>query len=164
LADTSSSHCASSTTQQRTLLCRPRQQRQDRQPDQESIRRRPCGPAERDLEGTALWRRELLHGVEQRRTQLVQGRERELHLRLDTCGAQDPQVCRRPNGIVQQRGLPDPGLTVQQQRATLAGAERGDDVVNQGALRTTPLQAPRPADRIATRHRASILDRGRARV
>jgi hypothetical protein len=50
--------------QERTLLCRPRKQRQDRQPDQESIRRRPCGPAERDLEGAALWRRELLHGVE----------------------------------------------------------------------------------------------------
>jgi hypothetical protein len=45
-----------------------------------------------------------------------------------------------------------------------AGAERGDGVIKHGALRTTPLQAPRPADRIATRHRASILDRTRARV
>jgi hypothetical protein len=150
--------------EERTLLCRPRKQRQDRQPDEESIRRRPCGPAERDLECAALWRRELLHGFEQRRTQLVQGRERELHLRLDTRGVQDPHVCRRGNGIVQERCLPDPGLTVNQQCATLAGAERGDDVIEQGALRTTPLQAPRPANRIATRHRASILDRTIARV
>ena len=73
-------------TQDRTLLRSPRQQRQDRQPDEESIRRRPRGPAERDLECVALWRRELLHGVEQGRTELVQGRERQLHLRLDTRG------------------------------------------------------------------------------
>ena len=150
--------------EERTLLCRPRKQRQDRQPDEESIRRRPCGPAERDLECAALWRRELLHGFEQRRTQLVQGRERELHLRLDTRGLKDPHVCCRFNGIVQERCLPDPGLAVNQQRATLAGAERGDDVIEQGALRTTPLQASRPADRIATRHRASILDKPERRV
>jgi hypothetical protein len=81
----------------------------------------------------------VLHGVEQRRTQLVQGRERQLHLRLDTRGVQDPQVWCRGNGIVQERCLSDPGLTMQQQRATLAAADRGDDVIEQGALRTTPL-------------------------
>ena len=150
--------------EERTLLGRPRKQRQDRQPDEESIRRRPCGPAERDLECAALWRREVLHGVEQRRTQLVQGRERELHLRLDTRGSEDPHVWCRVNGKVQQRCLSDPGLAMNEQRATLADAERGDDVIEQGALRTTPVQAPRPADRNATRHRASILDRTRTRV
>jgi hypothetical protein len=40
---------------------------------------------------------------------------------------------------VQKRGLSDSGLTVHQQRATLAGAERGENVIEQGALRTTPL-------------------------
>jgi hypothetical protein len=150
--------------EERTLLCRPRKQRQDRQPDEESIRRRSFGPAERDLECAALWRRELLHGFEQRRTQLVQGRERELHLRLDARGLKDPHVCCRCNGIVQEGCLSDPGLAVQQQRATLPGADRGDNLIEQGALRTTPLQAPRPPNRMANRHRPSILDRTRARV
>jgi hypothetical protein len=51
----------------------------------------------------------------------------------------DPHVCCRFNGIVQKRCLSDPGLAVNQQRATLTGAERSDDVIEKGALRITPL-------------------------
>ena len=71
----------------------------------------------------------MLHCAEQWRTELVQGRERQLHLRLNTRGVQEPHVCCRSYDMVQERCLSDPSLAVNQQRATLAGVNRGDHVI-----------------------------------
>ena len=143
-------------TEQRTLLRGLREQGQERQPDEKPIRHWSVAQAERDLEGVTLWRRESLHGLEQRCAQLVQGRERELHLGFDARSAKRPHLRCRFHGVVQKRRLPDPGLAVKDERATLAGADRGDHVVQQGALRSAPAQA-RPGDQVAIGHCASIL-------
>ena len=59
-----------------------RQQAQHGQPDQEPVRRRPGGLAERDPQRVALRYRQVPGAVYHRRAQLMQAREGKLHLRL----------------------------------------------------------------------------------
>jgi hypothetical protein len=59
-----------------------RQQAQHRQPDQEPVRRRPGGQAERDPQRILLRYRQVPGAVYHRRAQLMQAREGQLHLRL----------------------------------------------------------------------------------
>ena len=127
-------------TEQRTLVCRLREQGQDCQPHEESIRRGAFVQAECNLQGVALRRRESLYGFEQRRAELVQGRERKLHLGLHARGAKEPHVRGRRHDVVQKRCLPDAGIAVKHQRAAFAGADGRDDAVEQGALRSAPAQ------------------------
>ena len=81
--DTWSSHCASSTTQSKGWSFGGRShQAEHRQPDQETIRRRPDSAAESDVQRLALRFRQLVEVVQQRRTQLLQPGEREFHVGL----------------------------------------------------------------------------------
>ena len=57
-------------------------QAQHRQPDQETVRRRPDAAAERDVQRLALWFRQLVEVIQQRRAQLLQSGEGELHVGL----------------------------------------------------------------------------------
>ena len=66
--------------QQRPFLRDLRQQRQDRQCDQEPVRRVPFAQPERDAERVVLRSRKPLEAVQQRCAQLVQAGERQLHL------------------------------------------------------------------------------------
>ena len=90
---------------------------------------------------------EVVEGVDEHRKRLVA---------LELRGPSAQHECRFGSAAVQcmrqQARLSDPGLAVNQQCAALAGADRGDHVVEQGALRTTPVQRPRAASPIATRH------------
>ena len=86
------------------------QQAQGGQADQEPVRWRPGTEAERGPQRVALRRRETLQAVQHRRAQLVQYRERQLHLRLDTHRARHPAAGRLPGQVLQQRGLAHPGL------------------------------------------------------
>ena len=67
---------------QRPFLGHLRQQAQHGQPDQEPVRRRPGGLAERGPQRVALRYRQLPGAVQHRRAQLMQAREGQLHLRL----------------------------------------------------------------------------------
>jgi hypothetical protein len=55
-----------------------------------------------------------------RRAQLIQRRERELHLGLDAHRAQQREVRRRFDRVLEQRRLPDPRLPPQDQHAAPA--------------------------------------------
>ena len=69
-------------TDKRPLLGRLRQQAQHRQPDQKPIRRVPRTQPERHAERLPLRTGKPVQAIEHRRAQLLQRRERELHLRL----------------------------------------------------------------------------------
>ena len=66
--------------QQRPVFRRLRQQGQHRQPDQEPVRRTAAAQPERDPQRVALRGREPLQAIQQRRAQLVNASERQLHL------------------------------------------------------------------------------------
>jgi hypothetical protein len=67
---------------------RVREQRQHREADQEPLRMRAPTQAERGFEGLALRRRQSFAIGQQRRAELVQRRERQLHLCLDAIRAE----------------------------------------------------------------------------
>ena len=86
--------------QQRTLLGHFGHQAEHGEADQEAIRRRPRGQAEDDPERVALRTRQPLEPIEQRRAQLMQAREGQLHLGLDAHRPRDGQVRRRLDQVL----------------------------------------------------------------
>jgi hypothetical protein len=113
---------------------RLRQQAQHRHTDEETIRGGRGAQAEEGGERLALRLRETLAQVEQRRTELVKGGEGELDLRLDAERPHDPQIRRRLDGVVEERGLPDPRLAAEHQRRAVAGAHRRQQSIEDLAL------------------------------
>ena len=92
------------------------EQTQDRQADEEPIWRIAVAQAERGAKRIALRAGKALGAIQERRTQLLQTRVRELHLRLDS-GRPDHAAPRRVlRQILQQRTLANPGLPAQHQR------------------------------------------------
>ena len=148
-ADARSSHCASSTTtKQRPLLGGLRQQAEDRQSDEERIRRLPGAEPERDGERVALRIREALHEFEARRAQLLKRGVGELHLPLDADRAGDPEVAPRLDRVLQQRRLADAGLSVHNatpRRARLARASSSRSTTSRSGSRPRSCS---PADRV----------------
>jgi hypothetical protein len=86
------------------------EQTQDRQTDEEPIRRVAVAQTKRDAKRIALRAGKALQTVQERRAQLLQPRVRELHLRLDTRRPGDAASRRVRDQIFQQRALADPGL------------------------------------------------------
>ena len=128
---------------QRLFLGDVGQQAQDRQTDEETVRWRPCAQAERGRQCVSLRDRETPEPAEHRRAQCMQAGERELHLRLHAGGVNDPATSGRGVGQVpQQRALADSRLTSQDQHATLARTNSGDDLLEPLALAHT-VQQPR---------------------
>ena len=120
--------------QKRLLGGHLRQQAQHREPDQEPIRRVPPTHAERRAKRPALRTRQQRQAIQHRRAQLLQGRERELHLPLDTGGPRDPETRRRLDRVFQQRRLTDPRLASHNQRTALPTARRLEQPVEHLAL------------------------------
>ena len=83
-------------SEERPLLGRLGQQAEDRQSDQERIRRRPRTESKRDAERLVLGLRETVQKVEERGTQLLNRREWKLHLRFDAGRAGDPKLRAQP--------------------------------------------------------------------
>ena len=108
--------------QERLLLGGLRQQVEDREPDEERVRRPSGAEPERDLERLALRIGQALHELEARRAQLLQRREGELHLSLDPDRAGDAEVRRRLDRVLEQRGLADARLAVDHQHAAVTVA------------------------------------------
>ena len=94
----------------RPLLRDVGEQTQDRQTDEEPIRRIATAQTKRDAKRIALRGGKALQAIQEPRAQLLQPRERELHLRLDTGRPGDAAAGRLPHQILQQRALADPSL------------------------------------------------------
>ncbi|MDX6467568.1 MAG: hypothetical protein QOI27_2608 [Gaiellaceae bacterium] len=88
------------------------QQAENRQPDKKRAGRRAAAQAEGHAERLALQSREMGDEVEDRRAQLLQRRVIKLHLPLDTRGSNDAEVVADLDGTVEQRGLADTGVSV----------------------------------------------------
>jgi hypothetical protein len=109
-------------------------QRQHREADQESIGRRPSAQTEGDAERITLRRGQPLDAVEKRHTELMQGRIRQFQLRPDTGGPQDPASGCASGRKVEERGLPDAGLTAHDQDAAPPLARGGKQLVDSRTL------------------------------
>jgi hypothetical protein len=119
---------------QRLLRGHVGQQAEDSQADQKPVGSRPGTDAERGAQRGALRTRQMIQAIEHRRAQLMHGREREFHLRLDTRGAYHPASRRVPGQVVQQRRLAHPRLATHHQRPAFAGAHGLDQPVEHGAF------------------------------
>jgi len=91
------------------------QEAQHGQPDAESVRSIAGLKTERRPECVSLWLRELVEVPEAWGTELMQPRERELHLRLDAGCPGDPAPSRAGDEVVQERRLPNSCLTAEDQ-------------------------------------------------
>ena len=128
---------------ERLLLGDVGQQAQDRQADQEAIRRRTGAQAERRAQRVALRARQMPETAEHRRAQRMQAGERELHLGLDARRPGDPASLRGRRQMPQQGGLADSRLAAEDQHATLTRAHSRDESIQHVALAAT-VEQPRP--------------------
>ena len=96
--------------EQRALLGDAAQEAEHRQSDEEPVGRLARRQAERDGERVPLRSRERVKAVEQRRAELMDPRERQLHLGLGARDLLDAERDRLPGRVPQQRRLADPGL------------------------------------------------------
>ena len=126
-----------------------REQRQDREPDQERVGPRHGTEPKRRLQRVALRSGKGIHVAEQRRAELVQRRERQLHLGLDTLGAQDTRGVGACRDVVDQRGLADARLAAQHKGAAAPVASSGQQLVELRTLGSSTAQ-----------HRSSIRPAG----
>jgi hypothetical protein len=81
----------------------------------------------------------MLDAIQHRRQQLMQPGERELHLRLDTCGARHTAARRLRDQVVQQGRLAHARFAAHHQRPALARANRFDEPIEYVAF---PAPAP----------------------
>src|SRR4029077_12588215 len=109
--------------QKRLLLGNLGEQAQDRQADQELTRCRTGAEPERDVKRVVLGRRQALREVEKGSTQLLSRCERELHLCLDPDGPGDPKLGCSLDRILEECGLANARLAVDDQSPTTRGAD-----------------------------------------
>ena len=146
-------------THQRPLRRRLGQQTQRRQTDQKPIRRRAGGQPECDAQRVSLRVGQPLGPIQQRRTQLVQTGEGQLHLRLSRRGASHATPGSPADEVIQQRRLAHSGLTDHQQRSALACPNSRNQTIQRPAL-PTPMHRHGPA---ALRQARGILPAQRRR-
>ena len=103
---------------------RLRQQPEHRERHEKGIRCRPRTTPKRDIQCLVLRTRQALTEREDRRAELLDTGERELHLPLDPGAAHDPHVRRLRDRVVQQRCLADAGFAVHDERAAAPVAGR----------------------------------------
>jgi hypothetical protein len=89
------------------------------QPHEKPIRSVPRPQPERNPQRIPLRRRKPVQPIQQRRAQLLQARERKLHLRLHTNRPRNPKPRRRPDRRLQQRRLANPWLAADYQNPAL---------------------------------------------
>src|SRR5205807_7003149 len=78
--------------------------------------------------------RQALQNAEALRAELVEGRERELHLRFDADGAGYPEARAGLDGVLEQGRLADARLAVHHQHAAVSLACRLQHAVEDSAL------------------------------
>ena len=137
---------------ERSLLGGAGEQAEHRQPDEEAIGRVAGAQPERRAQRVALRAGKRVETFEQRRAQLMQSRERDLHLGLDAAGARDAASRRTLHDVLQKGRLADAGLPVQHERAALTAARRVHQPVERVAFASTAEQR-RTITREPTRYR-----------
>ena len=130
------------------------EQTEDRQTDEEPIRRIAVAQTERDAKRIALRAGKALDAIQKRRAQLLQPRVRELHLRLDSGRPGDAAPRRVLHQILQQRTLAYPGLTAQHQRPAQTRAHARHQLIQRRALAAS---AKQPLRGNGTRHRQASV-------
>lgn len=100
-------------------------QSEHRQPDQEAIGRGAGAATERDVQRVALRSGQPIEVFQQRRAELLQRGERELHLALHTGHSRSAEPRRALQQEVEQRGLADTGFAPQHEHLALARAGEG---------------------------------------
>ncbi len=115
--------------QHRPVLRGVREEGENRQADQEGIRRRLAHQAEGDAQRPPLRHGQPVHPVKQREEQLVDAGEAQALLGLDGRRPEDLQVGGAMDGVVQQRRLPDPGLPAQDQHSAHPSAHAVQQLV-----------------------------------
>ena len=146
-AEAPSSHCASSTTQtsgrssatsdSRLRTARPTRNRSGASPSRTPNavpKASRCGPGK------------PLQAIHERRAELMQPGERELHLRLDARRPRDAAAGRAAHEVVEQRALADAGLAAQQQRPARTRAHARHELIQRSAL-TAPAEQHLPGIR-----------------
>lgn len=109
--------------QHRLLVRQVRDQAEHREPDHEPVRGRAGSEPEHRRERPALRVRNPLHPIQQRHTELMQSGEHQFHLGLDADRAQQAQIRRGLGGVVEQRALPDSGLSAYDEHPTASAAD-----------------------------------------
>jgi hypothetical protein len=95
-----------------------RNQAERGEPHDERIRAVACREAQRDIQRILLPLRQRLEAIEQRRAELIEPRERELHLGLHAGDVRHTESGRLTSGVPEQRRLPMPA-SPRTTRATL---------------------------------------------
>ncbi len=117
-----------------TRSCRVGREAHRGQPHEEPVGRRPRSQAQRRVHGVPLRYGEACDLVQDRDEQAVQGGEPELAFRPDAREANDEEVRGSQLGVVEQRGLPDAGVTPDDERAAQAAPHGGKERVERLAL------------------------------
>ena len=122
--------------QERPRHRRLRQQAQHPQADEERIRRNPGADPERRLDRRPLRSGQLRQAFQQRRAQLLQGGEGQLHLRLHPRRPHhlEPPRRSRSHRVLQQRRLAHPRLPGHQQHPASPGPRLVEHAIDHGAL------------------------------
>jgi hypothetical protein len=120
--------------EERLILGRLRQQAEDGQPDQEPVRGRPGAESESDAKRVVLGLREALDVLEERGTQLLNRRERELHLGLDPERPGDPKPPSRLDRVLEQCGLADARLSTHHQNPAVPAGRGPQQPIERLAL------------------------------
>ena len=126
--------------QQGTLLGGLGQQAQDRKSHQEDVGRGSSGEPEDDRQRLTLGLGEAIQPIEHRRTQLMEAGVCQLHLRLHADGANDVEILRRLDEVLEQGRLTDPGLASQDERSAFALPDSGDRGLEHGGLIGPPAE------------------------
>ena len=130
-------------SQQRSLSGSLGQQAEDRQSDQEGVRRGSRDESERDAKRLVLRLWEALYKLEERGAQLLNRGERELHLRFDPGRLGGPKLARSLDRVVEQRRLADARFAMHYQHAAVPAAHAVQQPVEHLPL-TLPAEQLRP--------------------
>jgi hypothetical protein len=120
------------------LLRHVGQQAQRRQSDEKAVRGLAGAQPERRRQRIALRSRQAIETIEHGRAELMQARERELHLGLHSGGSRDATPRRTLDEIREQCGLADPRLATDDQHRALPGAHGRHEAIQRLALAPAP--------------------------
>jgi hypothetical protein len=121
-----------------------RQQAQHGQADEEPIGRGLRRQSERHLQRMLLRDRQVGQAAQHRLAELVQRRERQLHLRFHAFDLRHPAASGLAGAVAQQRGLADPGLAPDDEHRAPAAADTVQQPVESLALAGTSPEGRQP--------------------
>jgi len=132
--------------EQRLLFGCLAEESEDREPDKKGVRRLSGFEPEGDAERIVLRSRQALDELEQRGAEPLHRRVVKLHLPLDACGAYHSKILTRLDRVLEQCGLADAGLAVQNQHG-MATVPRGIQQPLEHRALASPSNQPLSRDR-----------------